>query len=423
MLVAYLDCYSGISGDMTLGALLDAGLALDDLQAYLALIDLDGYHLAAEPVEHAGIHGTRLTVHLTEEHQPPPHQHHDHDPSHHHHHPDLGAHRHWSEIRQMLEASRLPAPMRDTALRIFGRLAEAEGAVHGVPPEAVHFHEVGAIDSIVDIVGAAIGIHLLGIERVYAAPLPLGHGFVKTRHGLLPLPAPATLEIIARSGAATRQIDSDKELVTPTGAAIAATLATFHRPALRVTRVGYGFGTMRLPWPNALRLWLGELDEAAPASTPDERPADRAHPGDEVVLETNIDDLPGEVLGYLMERLFAAGALDVYYTPIFMKKNRPAVTVSLIAPVARRAALETILLTETTTFGVRAVPISRTKSERHVETVNTPYGPVRCKVKRWQGATLDLAPEYEDCAALARAHGLPFRVIFEAARHAAAARG
>lgn len=393
MRVAYLDCFSGISGDMALGAFLDAGLSLEALRDHLALVDLAGYTLATESVSQSGIVGTRLTVRIE---RPL-----DHD------------HRHWSEIRAMLEASRLPPAMRATALRVFTTLAEAEAAVHGVPADEVHFHEVGAVDSIVDIVGAAIAIDLLGIERLYAAPLPLGHGFVRSRHGLLPLPAPATLEIIARVGAATRAVDIDKELVTPTGAAIAGALATFHQPPLRLTRIGYGYGTTVLPWPNALRLWLGELEPAAEPAVP-------AVPsvGDEVLLETNIDDMPGEVFGYLMDRLFAAGALDVFYTPISMKKNRPATMISLIAPVARQADLERLLLEETTTFGVRALPISRTKSERRHETVQTPYGPVRRKRKEWRGRLLDAVPEYEDCAALARAHQVPFRQVYEAARQA-----
>jgi uncharacterized protein (TIGR00299 family) protein len=282
-----------------------------------------------------------------------------------------------------------------------------------MPADAVHFHEVGAVDSIVDVVGAAIAVELLGLERLYAAPLPLGHGLVRSRHGLLPLPAPATLEIIARTGAATRAVDIDKELVTPTGAAIAGTLATFRQPPLRVTRVGYGYGMMSLPWPNALRVWLGELDPAAAAAAPTVSPAD-----EEVLLETNIDDMPGEVFGYLMDRLFAAGALDVFFTPISMKKNRPATQVSLIAPAARRGELERLLLEETTTFGVRALSISRTKSERRHETVQTAYGPVRRKRKEWQGRLLDAVPEYDDCAALARAHQVPFRLVYEAARRA-----
>ena len=394
MRIAYLDCFSGISGDMTLGAFLDAGLTLDALQDHLALVDLGGYRLATEPVSQSGIVGTRLTVAVD---QPL-----DHD------------HRHWSDIRALLEGSRLPPAMRATALRIFTTLAEAEAAVHGLPADEVHFHEVGAVDSIVDIVGAAIALEVLGIERLYCAPLPLGHGFVHCRHGLLPLPAPATLEIIARTGAPTRAVDIDKELVTPTGAAIAATLATFAQPPLRLTAVGYGYGTTTLPWPNALRLWLGEL---APAAAP--APAAGPDLGAEVLLETNIDDMPAEVFGYVMERLFAAGALDVFFTPIMMKKNRPATQVSVIAPADCRATLEEILLTETTTFGIRALPIVRTKSERGHETVDTPYGPVRCKRKEWQGTLLDIIPEYEDCAELARRHNIPFRTVYEAARRAA----
>jgi uncharacterized protein (TIGR00299 family) protein len=410
MRIAYLDCFSGISGDMTLGAFLDAGLALDALRDHLALLDLDGYRLATEPVSQSGILGTRLRVDVAPRPATPRHHAHAHDHGHRH---DPGDHRHWSEIRALIDGSRLPAAIKATALRIFTTLAEAEGAVHGMPPDEVHFHEVGAVDSIVDIVGTAVALELLGIERVFSAPLPLGHGFVDSRHGRLPLPPPAVLEIAARSGAATRPVDIDKELVTPTGAAIAATLATFAQPPMRLERVGYGYGTTVLPWPNALRIWLGELDEAAPASAP--------AAGGEVLLETNIDDMPGEVFGYLMDRLFEAGALDVYFTPISMKKNRPATMVSVIAPAERRAALETVLLTETTTFGVRCLAIARTKSDRRHETVLTPFGPVRRKRKEWQGRLIDSVPEYEDCARLARAHGVAFRTVYEAARQASPA--
>ena len=395
MRVAYLDCFSGISGDMTLGAMLDCGLSLEALRDHLALIDLSGYDLRTEPVSQSGITGTRLRVEARE--------------------PLAHDHRHWSEIRAMLERGRLPASMRERALAIFGLLAEAEAAVHGMPPDDVHFHEVGAIDSIVDIVGAAVGLELLGVERVHAAPLPLGHGFVRCRHGLLPLPAPATLEVIARVGAATRPVDIDRELVTPTGAAIAGALATFSQPAMRIERVGYGYGTTELPWPNALRLWIGDLAPAARSE-----PAPVVPLGDEVLLETNIDDMPGEVFGYLMDRLLAAGALDVFYTPIMMKKNRPATMVSVIAATARRETIEGILLRETTTFGVRAVPIVRVKSDRGHETVQTPFGPVRRKRKEWRGELLDAIPEYDDCAALARAQNVPFRLIYEAARQAPA---
>jgi hypothetical protein len=299
--------------------------------------------------------------------------------------------------------------MTELALRIFTLLAEAEAAVHGIAPDEVHFHEVGAVDSIVDIVGTAIGLRLLGIERLYAAPLPLGHGWVDCRHGRLPLPAPATLEVIARCRAATRPVEIDRELVTPTGAAIVGALAEFGQPPMSLERVGYGYGTSRLPWPNALRLWLGQPAIEPPMPVVDEG---------ELLLETNIDDMPGELFGYLMDRLFAAGALDVFYTPIFMKKNRPATKISLIAPAARRAVLEALLLSETTTFGIRALPISRHKAERQMETVVTTYGPIRRKRKQWQGQLLDSVPEYDDCAAAAARAGVPLRLVFEAARRA-----
>ncbi|HET7038111.1 MAG TPA: nickel pincer cofactor biosynthesis protein LarC [Thermomicrobiaceae bacterium] len=391
MPIAYFDPYSGASGDMILGALVDVGLSLDALRGALAGLDLGGYELTAERVTQHGVSGTRVSVRV-EGAQPP---------------------RAWRDIRALLERAGLPDPVRQRALDIFGALAEAEGRVHGVPIDEVHFHEVGAVDSIVDVVGAAAGLYLLGIEAVYSGPLSLGSGFVSTQHGLLPVPAPATAQLLAASGAPTVAREIEAELLTPTGAAVLTRLARFERPTLRASSVGYGFGRRELPWPNALRLWLGELDDAADI------------PGDdgpsELLLETNIDDMNPEFYEPLIERLFAAGALDVFLTPIIMKRGRPATKVSVICTAADRTELDRVLIENSSTLGVRALPIDRTKAGRRVEEVVTRWGEVRVKLKLWHGRVLDAVPEYADCLAIAHETGLPIRFVYgEATRIAEA---
>jgi pyridinium-3,5-bisthiocarboxylic acid mononucleotide nickel chelatase len=381
MPLAYLDCFSGMSGDMFLGALLDAGFSFERLQAGLALLRLDGYQLALEPAADKGIRGTRFTVQMTASPQPE---------------------RHLSEIKQIITASQLPEAVQQRALAIFQALGEAEAQVHGVSVEAVHFHEVGAVDALVDIVGAAIGLQELGIERVYASPLPLTTGQVQTAHGLLPVPAPATLELLRRVGAPWTPRPVEGELVTPTAAAILATTARFETPAMMIHRVGYGFGRKQLPWANCLRLCLGEPLEAKGMET------------DEVaVLETNLDNLSGEVLGNVMERLFQAGALDVTYTPIQMKKNRPATQISVIAPLDLADSLSLLLLRETTTLGVRQSHWRRLKAGRRQEVVETPLGRVRVKLKLLEGRVVSVAPEYDDCRQLAEVSSLALREVYE----------
>jgi len=381
MALVYLDCFSGMSGDMFLGALLDAGLSFERLQEGMAALHVSGYQLALEAYTDKGIRGKRFSIQVTELPQPE---------------------RHLAEIEQIITASRLPEIIQQGALGIFRALAEAEARVHGVPVEAVHFHEVGAIDALVDIVGAVIGLHALGIEQVYCSPLPLTTGQVHTAHGLLPVPAPATLELLRRVGAPWVPRAAEGELVTPTAAAILATRARFETPALVIRQVGYGFGRKQLPWANCLRLCLGEPVMAAGVES------------DEVaVLETNLDNLSGEVLGGLMERLFQAGALDVTYTPMQMKKNRPATLVSVIAPLDLADALSLLLLRETTTLGVRMGQWRRLKAERRQEVVETPLGQVRAKLKLLGGRIISVSPEYEDCARLAEAKTLPLREVYE----------
>jgi hypothetical protein len=381
MTLAYLDCFSGMSGDMFLGALLDAGLPFERLQAGLAKLRLEGYRLALEPYTDKGIRGKRFSVEVTETPQPE---------------------RHLSEIQQMITASQLPQPIQQRALAVFQALGEAEAQVHGVSVEQVHFHEVGAVDALVDIVGAAIGLHALGIERVYASPLPLTTGQVQTAHGLLPVPAPATLELLRRAGAPWTPRAAEGELVTPTAAAMLATWARFETPALVMRQVGYGFGRKQLPWANCLRLCLGEPVSAREVET------------DEVmVLETNLDNLSGEVLGDVMERLFQSGALDVTYTPMQMKKNRPATQISVIAPLDLAEDIALLLLRETTTLGVRLSRWQRLKAGRRQELVETPLGQVRVKLKLLAGRAVSVAPEYDDCRRLAEASALPLREVYE----------
>jgi uncharacterized protein (TIGR00299 family) protein len=319
-----------------------------------------------------------------------------------------GASRDWAAIRALLEASALDEPVRAAALAVFGRLAEAEAKVHGVDVDTVHFHEVGGIDAIVDVVGACVGLALLGVERVFSGPPRLGSGFARSQHGLIPVPAPATAALLARAGAPTAGPDPgtgpvEAELLTPTGAAILTTLAEFQRPDLVPSAIGYGFGTKELPWPNALRVWIGET-----ASSDDEADGD-------LVLETNLDDMSPQFYDLLLERLFAAGAVDAWLTPIVMKKGRPATTVSVLGPAARRRALENVLIEQSTTLGVRATRVDRVKAARRVETVVTRWGDVRLKLRIWNGRVLDAAPEYDDCLAIARAQEVPIREVWNEA--------
>ena len=392
--IAYLDCYSGISGDMFLGAMLDAGLSLDTLKTSLAALPITGYQLISEPFHDKGIRGLRFDVVMTEQEQPA---------------------RHLSDIVALLKTSLLPPRVRDTALAIFQCLAEAEATVHASTLEEVHFHEVGAVDAIVDITGAAIAIETLGISQLYASPLPLTGGHVKTAHGLLPVPAPATLEILRRVAAPWKPCAAEGELVTPTGAAILATLARFETPAIAIDRVGYGFGRKSFPWPNCLRLCLGQT-----RSLPGMDSAKGADTDWVTVIESNIDNMTGELLGGLMDRLLAAGALDVSYIPMQMKKNRPAVMITVICPVEEGDVLAQVLLRETSTLGVRIQQVQRLKAQRTQERIETPLGPMMVKVKRLGARVISASPEYEDCQRIALERNMPLEEVYEVARQAIA---
>ncbi len=388
MKTIYFDCFSGASGDMILGALLDAGLSLGVLRKDLTTLRLHAFRLKARRVVRGGLSATKLDVVLDA---------HDHE------------HRHLGRILTIIAKSRLSARVKRDASRIFRRLAEVEAKIHGEDIEEVHFHEVGAVDAIVDVVGACVALERLGVERVVVSPLPTGRGFVDCAHGRLPVPAPATAALLV--GAPVAASDVEAELTTPTGAAILTTLADAYGslPAMTVERTGFGAGSRELEGrPNLLRVFIGETGE-----TPER---DRVR-----VLETNIDDLSPQVFESVFDKLFAAGALDVWTETIGMKKGRPAVKLCAIVPEDLRAAAEEILFRETTTFGVRSWAADRSKLAREFVAVQTAFGPVQVKIGRRAGRVVTVAPEYEDVKRAAAAHGVPLRLVLDEAREAAAA--
>ena len=388
--VAFWDCFSGISGDMALGALVDAGLDLDLLRAELRKLQVPDWEIVATRDVRYGIAGTQVKV-LT---QP------------------QTTHRHLSDIHDILDRSALDDATRERALAVFGRLAAAEGSVHGMAPDEVHFHEVGALDAIVDVVGVVAGLRLLGVDAVYASPLPLGSGWIDAAHGRIPVPGPAVLALLGAVGAPVLEDATPFELVTPTGAALLAELATFRRPAMRLGRVGYGFGSRDTGRLNAVRLWVGHVE--AGAETPDPAALERV-----VLLETNLDDQPGEQLAYAAEQLMAAGALDVWWQPIGMKKGRAAILLSVLVRPEHEARMTTLLFRETSSLGIRRQLIERWVCERESRTVATTWGEIRVKIKIWQGAVLGAAPEYEDCARVAREHDVPLQTVYRDAQRAA----
>jgi pyridinium-3,5-bisthiocarboxylic acid mononucleotide nickel chelatase len=312
-------------------------------------------------------------------------------------------HRHLSDILEIINTSSLSEKVKQTASSIFQLLAEAESRVHGEPVEHVHFHEVGALDSIVDIVGAAIGLDALGIEKLFASPLPYGSGTINSDHGLLPLPAPATLEVLRLINAPLTPSSADVELVTPTGAAILGSMATFSRPNLVMTHIGIGAGKRDLEWPNILRLMIGNVPEADKSEM--------------VQLETNIDDMNPQFFGYLMDKLFASGARDVFMTPIHMKKNRPGVLLGVIAFRKDEGTLAELLLRETTTLGLRVQPIGRYEASREFRPLDTKFGKVTVKAKILDGKVIHATPEYDDCVRLANENKVSLLEIYQAINH------
>lgn len=386
MRIAYFDCIAGASGDMILGALLDAGLVEDALHEGLLALQLDGFDLRARRVVKNGFSSTKVDVIVAD---------------------DVPA-RHLLEIESIVTDSHLSPSIKERATAIFRRLGEVEAGIHGTSVDQVHLHELGGVDTIVDVVGTLVGLDAMGIERVYASPLPMGRGFVRGAHGSIPLPAPATLALL--EGIPVVGSDLDVELVTPTGAVLLSSLAIDFGPipAMKLSAVGYGAGGRDLPIPNVLRLIVG--DQATP---------DDAQTQTLTLLETNVDDLNPEIYDYVMARLFDAGALDVFFTPIQMKKNRPATLLRALCQPDDADRLMAILFAETSTLGVRQQPVTRHCLARTTHSVETPYGPVRVKVAMWGDGQAKAAPEYEDCRQLAEASGTPLREVYRAAELAA----
>jgi len=426
MSIIYVDAFSGASGDMLLGALLDAGLPQEALSAHLARLPLEGYRLDVRREKRLGIMATRAEVIIEGESPCHDHDHgHGHDHPHKHEHDHAHAHaqaqkkprahgpsRRLPEIEKLIAGAGLPGRAAEWATAVFRRLAQAEAKVHGQLPEEVHFHEVGAVDSIVDIVGVCAGLATLGVERLISSPLPMGSGYVEIAHGRFPVPPPAVVELMR--GRPTRECGETGELTTPTGAAILVTLAESFgpMPAMTINAVGYGAGARQGErTPNVVRVVIG-------------RPAEEADAEADAVwlVEANLDDATGETLGATTRSLFAAGALDVWLTAVTMKKGRPGVVLACLADDAALGAVEETIFRETTTFGLRRSRVVRSKLAREHVEVETPLGPVRVKVGRRGGRVVTALPEYDDCVRLAEEKGVAFRDVYEAARAAWAKR-
>ncbi|PKQ28366.1 MAG: TIGR00299 family protein [Candidatus Anoxymicrobium japonicum] len=383
MTVAYFDCFSGISGDMALGALIDLGLSVDELMDILETLGLEEFQLESRDVMSYGLRATKINVTA----------------------PENVLVRTFNSINDLIENSELPEMVKTTSLDIFMLIARAESLIHHKPIDQVHFHEVGAVDSIVDIVGTAYGVHALGINEVFSSPLPLGHGMIKTLHGSIPVPAPAVLEILGDTP--TYGCGIPTEIVTPTGAAIVKTLAFEFgtMPPMTLSKTGYGAGTKDLGVPNLLRIITGE-----PLGFPVEQ-EQLAY-----VISTNIDDMNPEFYDYVMERLFNAGAHDVWLTPIQMKKTRPGTVINILCSPADVAALKRILIEETSTFGLRTSVVMKKAIEREAVEVETPWGTVSVKVGRESGRVTSVSPEFSDCARIAGEQGVPIKEVFRKAQ-------
>jgi len=380
MRVCYLDCFSGIGGNMVLGALIDIGLPTSILIEEVTKLKVEPFDVEVRRDERMRIHGTHVKVKARG---------------------NMGPQRSYREIKRMIEESPLDSSVKDRSLDMFRRLAIAEAKIHGQKVDDVHFHEIGALDSIVDVVGAAVGIHHLAIEQVFASRIPLGSGFVRGQHGRLPVPAPATLEIL--KGVPIYSSSPNEELVTPTGAAILTSLSKGFGaiPEMRIEKVGYGVGDRTFEEiPNVLRIILGE--------------GAGSYEGDRVwVVETDIDDMSPEMHGYLMERLPQAGALDVTFTPIQMKKNRPGISIRVLGNDAAVDGIIDTIFRESTSIGVRFYPVRRAKLGRRVEEVETKYGTVRLKVSTdGRGRVVNVMPEFEDCKRIAETRGVPLKEVY-----------
>ena len=440
MKTLYLDIFSGISGDMFLGALLDLGIDAHQFEHELEKLRVDGYHLHVSRQEKSGIAGTKFDVHLADDH----HHEHDHDHGHghshshheHEHHHDHGhAHSHehatrstqhedhqhhhgenrtFTDIRQLISKSPLSDWVKHKSIAIFQRIADAEGKIHGKPPEQVHFHEVGAVDSIVDIVGACIALEMLGKPRVVSAPVIEGIGWINCAHGRFPIPAPATLAILGARGVALTQCDEPNELVTPTGAALLAELAESFGPmqGLVAEKIAFGLGTrVNKTRPNVLRaVWGTTNTPHAIRTTQHDWETDTI-----TVLETNLDDITAEILGNFVERTLAAGALDVFHTPIQMKKNRPGVLLTVLCAEADADKFSEMILRETSAFGVRRHTTERRKLRREFTIVKTSFGEVTVKIGKLNGKIVQAAPEFESCRKVAEQANVPLKMVYETA--------
>ena len=384
MTLAYFDCFSGISGDMTLGALVDAGVSIDVLRTELDKLNLPGYEVKAEKVKRSGIAATKVHVVIDQKNQ---------------------MSRHLSDILKIIEASTLSSAVKEKSSRIFKRLADAEAKVHGTTPDKIHFHEVGAVDAIVDIVGSVIGLELLGVMHITASAINVGSGTIQSAHGVLPLPAPATVELLA--GIPVYQSGPQFELATPTGAVIISTLGSSfgQMPPMKVERVAYGAGGHEFPgMPNVLRLMIGQPVAGYEEDT-------------SIVIETNIDDMNPQVYDYLIEKLMQQGAHDVYLTPIIMKKGRPAILLSVLTDKTKSDAVLDTIFRDTTSIGVRIQDVGRKKLTREIQVLDTMYGKVRIKISRQGTEILSATPEYEDCKRIAEEKQLPLKQVIEEAKN------
>lgn len=387
MRIAYFDCFSGASGDMILGALIDVGINPKALKEMLKRLGISSIHLKVRRVLKAGISGTQVILEGKREKR---------------------AHRNLKEILRVIHKSRMDNAVKEKSIEIFNRIASVEAGIHQIPLEEVHFHELGGLDSIIDIVGAVYGIRELGIEEIYVSKINVGGGFVRCEHGILPVPAPATLGLI--KGKPIYSSGTERELLTPTGAAILTTLGDKFGPIplMKVEKIGYGAGRDDLPHPNLLRLLVGTPEP----SWEKEKVA---------VIETNIDDMNPQIYDYVMERLFAMKVMEVFITPILMKKNRPAHLLSIICPIDQLPFVTEFLLKETTTLGLRWHEEERAKADREILTIQTQYGKIRFKVARWDERVVNLSPEYEDCKRLALERGIPLKEVLEEAKRTAMA--
>jgi len=386
MKIAYFDLIAGASGDMILGALMDAGLPEDRLREGLTALKINDFELAIQRVDKNGFSATKVDVLVKD---------------------DVSA-RHLPDIEAIITNSALPNPIQEKSIAIFKRLGEVEARIHGTALDEVHLHELGGVDTIVDVVGTLLGLEILGIDKVFASPVPLGRGFVRGAHGQIPLPAPATLALL--KGIPVVGSPIEKETVTPTGAVLLTSLAASFGPipVMTLDSVGYGAGGRDLPIPNILRVLIGKQDDTGAAKF-----------GTLIMLETNIDDLNPEFYDYVMEKLFEAGALDVFFTSIQMKKNRPATLLQVLAKPGEAPKLREILFRETTTLGVRQKTVERYALDREIQEVETPFGRVRVKVAHLGDGKIKISPEFEDCCRLAKKTGTPIQEIYQSAEIAA----